>query len=552
VLQPSNTLVEAIDRLRHQPDRIYCHFYGRDGVSRASVDDLFSRIAAFSAAYGRAGPQRKLIGIALYQGLDLHAAFFAAIWSGHLPTMIAPPSPRMDAEKYARSLAGITKTLELDSMVIEEQVASAMAKMGATMRPDCEMVDASGVGRSRLLPSATVDPGETAFIQHSSGTTGLQKGVALSHRSVLCHNEALAESLGISSSDRIVSWLPLYHDMGLIACFMIPLTTGATLCEMSPFSWVSQPSLLFDVIAAEKGTLCWMPNFAFSFMASSVGSKWQGDLSSVRAWINCSETVMDDSFVAFERAFSSSGVSRSQLSTSYAMAENVFAVTQAKPGSHRRERFDKDAMSRHSAVVSPDGVILLSSGKAVSTTEIRIEDAAGAALGEGEVGEILIKGDHLFSGYFHRDDLTREAFAGNGWYRTGDLGFLMDHDLFVTGRLKDLIIVQGRNFYPADIERVAGTIDGVEPGRVVSFGVNDGQTGTESILVLYEGAEGAGSRVARQVRARLAEALDVAPSLVQRVPDRWIVKSTAGKVARGDNHDKFLSTQSRTGVEQNV
>jgi acyl-CoA synthetase (AMP-forming)/AMP-acid ligase II len=389
---------------------------------------------------------------------------------------------------------------------------------------------------------------EVALLQHSSGTTGLQKGVALSHRAVLRHNRAYAERIGLTRDDVIVSWLPLYHDMGFVACFLLPLLARVPFVELSPFDWVLRPASLFEQIHKHRATLCWMPNFAFQFMADSVRpSQLSGlTLDSVRAWVNCSEPVQHPAHAAFLERFAGNGACERQLTASYAMAENVFAVTQSRAGEYKVLRVNRRLFTGGHRVETDESdaaLAFVSNGAPVEGTEVAVIDENGRAMPEGNVGELAIRGEYLFSGYFRREDLTGESLTGEGWYKTGDLGFVREREVYVTGRKKDLIIVQGRNFYPADVERVVASVEGVTPGRVVVFGMPDEKTGTEGLIVLAESEEfdgGQARRLSLRIRNAVAQELDCTPQDVRLVPPRWLVKSTAGKLARADNRSKYL------------
>jgi acyl-CoA synthetase (AMP-forming)/AMP-acid ligase II len=393
------------------------------------------------------------------------------------------------------------------------------------------------------------DADEVALLQHSSGTTGLQKGVALSHRAVLRHNRAYASRIELTRDDVIVSWLPLYHDMGFVACFLLPLLARVPFVELSPFDWVLRPVSLFEQIQRHRATLCWMPNFAFQFMADSVRTSQIPEglsLASVRAWVNCSEPVQHTAHRAFLERFAQYGACESQLTASYAMAENVFAVTQSNAGEYKVLRVNRRLFTDEHRIESDEddtALAFISNGTPVEGTEVSVIDEHERVMPEGCVGELCVRGDYLFSGYFRREDLTREALTAEGFYRTGDLGFVRGGEVYVTGRKKDLIIVQGRNFYPADVERVVASVEGVTAGRVVVFGLANEKTGTEGLIVLAESEEFEGDearRLALKVRNAVAQELDCTPQDVRVVPPRWLVKSTAGKLARADNRSKYL------------
>jgi acyl-CoA synthetase (AMP-forming)/AMP-acid ligase II len=385
------------------------------------------------------------------------------------------------------------------------------------------------------------------LLQHSSGTTGLQKPVVLSHRAVLEHVERYGEAIGLRRDDVIASWLPLYHDMGLIAAFYLPLTAGIPLVQLSPMEWVSSPALLLQAISSEKATLCWLPNFAYQFMAERIRDEDVAAcrLDSLRLLVNCSEPVRAESHDRFHARFSRLGLSREALGACYAMAETTFAVTQTRPGREApRLTVDRNDLARGKVTLSPAGVpgrTCVSSGSLVSGCAIRILAEDGSEAPAGSAGEIAISSRSLFDGYRNYPEKTAEVLR-DGWYRSGDLGFLHQGECFVIGRTKDVIILAGNNVFPEDVEDEVGRVEGVLPGRVVAFGDVDEQLGTELLCVIAEtGAEGDAARKAVKLAIlRAGMAIDVTISRVFLVPPRWMIKSSSGKPARSTNKARIL------------
>ncbi|MBI5957976.1 MAG: AMP-binding protein, partial [Chloroflexi bacterium] len=388
------------------------------------------------------------------------------------------------------------------------------------------------------------------FLQHSSGSTGLQKGVMLSHGAVLNQIAAYSAAIRLTPQDVIVSWLPLYHDMGLIAGFIMPVVQGIPLVLMSPFHWVREPLILLRTIHDYKGTLCWLPNFSYNFLATRIRkSALDGlDLSSLRAVINCSEPVRHDSHVTFAERFTEYGLAPLALQTCYAMAENTFAVTQSEIGAAPVvDEISRDLIMTQRRAQPLNGssapsMTMVSCGQAIPNTEIRIVDAERRDLPERYVGEIALRSDCMLTGYYHRADATGEAMQ-DGWYFTGDYGYLADGELFITGRKKDLIIVAGKNIYPQDIENILNDIPGVHPGRTVAFGVLNEQLGTEDIAVIGEvETEDPDEldQIKREIRGRIAQTTDVMAHYVHLVGPNWLLKTSSGKIARGANKDKFI------------
>jgi fatty-acyl-CoA synthase len=493
--------------------------------------------------------------IIMPQGVPAMTVFVGAMMFGAVPAFIAYPNDKVEPSKYRFGVAGVTANLNAKIVVVDEELPDEMlghVSPGEETRL-LRVGNRRDFGREEeLLPSQGQRDG-VAFIQHSAGTTGLQKGVALTHSAVLRQLAHLSQALKIdSATDRIYSWLPLYHDMGLIACFMLPMAYHIPLVMQSPLDWVMHPETMLQVISEHKCTLAWIPNFAFQFVPRRTrpNRRAQYDLSSVRALINCSEPVRSSSMQEFQSAFAAIGLKPGALQSSYAMAENVFAVTQSnidRPAGPARIWADGGQFRDSHRVVevaegSSGSVCFTSSGRLLPNHQICIVSESGAPLADNYAGEILIKSDCLFDGYYNRADLTAKAIV-EGWYHTGDLGFQADNELYVVGRKKDLIIVGGENLYPQDIEEIAASHCAIHDGRVIAMGVYNPDAGTEEIILVAE-VENEGLladtlEIEREIRSQVTAGLGVTVGSVFLKPPKWIVKSTAGKPARSATFEKL-------------
>ena len=494
------------------------------------------------------------------QGIALMTMFAGAMILGAVPAILAYPNFKFEPEKYRSGLLGVTRNLDAKAVVIDGAFPDELREHVAVGNT---LLRANGVeaGVELALPELANGENDLAFIQHSAGTTGLQKGVALTHRAVLTQIEHLATQLQVQEEkDRVYSWLPLYHDMGLIACFMLPLVCHIPVVLQSPIDWVMRPESMLQAISEHKCSLAWLPNFAFQFTAHRVPAERRKDcdLSSMRALINCSEPVQASSMDEFEHSLRDHALKAAALQSSYAMAENVFAVTQSdlsQTGGPARLWVDRGRFrSEHVAVPvreqAPGAVCFVSSGRLLPRHKLRIVSEQAAELGDGHVGEILVKSDCLFDGYFNRPDLTRDVLA-DGWYRTGDLGFQWDGELFVVGRKKDLLIVGGENLYPQDIEEIVAGHPEIHDGRVVAGGFYNAESGTEDIVVVAEvEAEEALMRspqIEQEVRRRVVAGLGVSVRSIFLKAPKWIVKSTAGKAARSATLEKLVREHPELG-----
>jgi PAS domain S-box-containing protein len=488
----------------------------------------------------------------LPQGIDLMAAFAGAMLLGALPTILAYPNFKVDPRKYASGLVGVSRNLNARIVVVDQAFPaelrnSIVVDQNATVSTFC----GSSWEANASAQVIACEPQHAAFIQHSAGTTGLQKGVALSHSAVLTQLDHLATVLDINPQDRIYSWLPLYHDMGLIACFMLPMVFHLPIVMQSPVDWVVQPGSMLRLISEYSCTLSWIPNFALQFLARRVRPEDRKhlDLSSIRALINCSEPVRAESIDEFHAVYGPYGLKPAAVTSSYAMAENVFAVTQSSlQSSPHRVWVKREELWQNNSAVSdspeaPDAMAFVSSGRLLPGNEVRIVSSEGADLAEGSVGEILIRSDSLFQGYYNRPDLTARAFK-DGWYHSGDLGFMLAGELFVIGRKNDLIIVAGKNLYPQDLEQIVCNHPAIHDGRAVAFGLYNADLGTQDVIIVAETEneeelKNAGE-IERVLRNAIVAELDISPRAICLKPPRWIVKSTAGKAARSTTREKLL------------
>ena len=437
-----------------------------------------------------------LVILVLPHSLQLLYAFWGAMYLGAISSIFPFLTEKLDPKIYKERVRDLVIHSAAKAVItfpeFKFELSTLLSSMGCVVLSTADVASPEIINNSdKNWPVYSSD--NIAFLQHSSGTTGLQKGIALSNRSVLNQIKSYSAVLEINQDDRIVSWLPLYHDMGLIAGFVLPLVLGIPIILMSPFRWVRDPKVLFQAIHKNRGTICWLPNFAYNHSARVIREKdIKGlDLSSMRAFINCSEPVYYHSHKVFIEKFAAYGLNSDALSTCYAMAENTFAVTQYPIGEAAKSDWvilnslQKDKIALRSDPEASNATPIVSCGRPISGTEIRILNEIGDELEERHVGEIVLRGNCMLSSYYRRADLSLKSIQ-NGWYYTGDMGYISDGELFITGRKKDLIIVGGKNIYPQDIEAVANSVEGIVPGRNAAFGIFDPALGSENIVMVCE------------------------------------------------------------------
>jgi acyl-CoA synthetase (AMP-forming)/AMP-acid ligase II len=518
--------------------------------------DLIRGANRYALTYAREGIQPgEVVILILQHGEDLVYSFWGAILHGAIPSIMPFLTEKLAPEKYRADLASLISITKPTTIVtypeFEQEVRGALTA-GDSVRHVIltNQIEAEAEPNFESLQGFQSSPEDIVVLQHSSGTTGLQKGVALSHRAVLNQMDAYGKAVHLDpASDVIVSWLPLYHDMGFIACFLMPVLMRIPLVNMSPFDWVRAPYRLLQSVSQYQGTLTWLPNFAYNFCAHKIRERnLEGvDLSSWRAIINCSEPVHVESHDLFYEKFSAYGLKKSALQTCYAMAENVFAVTQSPlDGTPAVDVIDRETFmtQRLATPPQPDSptLTMTSSGHPIPNTKIRVMDADFNDLPNRSVGEIAVQSDCMLTEYFNRPDAT-EAAIKNGWYLTGDYGYIADGELYVSGRKKDLIIVGGKNVYPQDLEALASEVNGVHAGRTVAFGIYDEEEGTEEVVIIAEAETTSPSEqeaIADAIRKHVTKSSAIALRHVKVVDDKWIIKTSSGKTARSANKEKFL------------
>jgi len=522
-------------------------------VDAVSYGALVARAAGYARGLEAGGVAAgDVVVVVVKPGVELLSAWLAPLLAGAIPSIFAWPTEKLAPEYYDGTVAALLAICGATALVTSRELRPRLSEIVSgtpALRAVVEVEDFGPEPRLPEIPRARLEDAEAiTVLQHSSGSTGLQKGVALSSRAIFRQLENYGEALRVTADDRVANWMPLYHDGGLIAGFLQPLLRGLPLSILSPIDWIHDPVLLLEAITRDRSTLCWLPNFAYNFLAAKIPErKLAGiDLSSMRAFVNTAEPVRLSSHALFLDRFGPSGLDPLALTTSYGTAENVLAMTQSDPSVPVRiDTIDRGRLPREGEAVpvpeeDPRAGTMLSSGAPIPGTRLRVVDADFRDLPERRVGEILLSSDCMLTGYFRRPDLTAAAFH-DGWYRTGDAGYFSDGEIFVTGRRKDLIIVGGANVYPQDLEFVADGVPGVHPGRTVAFGVENERSGTEDVVVLVEAESGADeAAVGERVRAAIARRSDVVARDVRVVPTMWLVKTSSGKISRTRCREKYL------------
>lgn len=487
----------------------------------ARADELADRLSTLDLAHDAP------LGLLLQRQEDQVLHYLGALAAGLVPAILTPPNPKLNREYYSQTMAEVIAKSRFAAVISDTDLDLPTALFEPhelRRRNDFRLLHGDGELAA-------------AFLQFSSGTTGIKRGVLISDGAAVAQISAYGAAISVDSRDVIVSWLPLYHDMGFITCLNLPLAFGAHTIMIDPIAWVTRPATFLQAASDYHATLAWNPNFAYAFMAKRVREEDLGDvdLTALRGVVNCSEPVTYRSQEAFRARFTHHGLSPNVFWGCYAMAETTFALTHGTP---------EDAESVD--VVGPKGAARrdfphVSVGRCLPSVELRVISAEGDELPDREIGELYVRSPFTASGYYNDANATAASFV-NGWYRTGDLGYRVGAAFYVVGRNKDVMIVGGVNVFPQDIEELVSEIENVVPGRVTSFSSFDPLVETERVVILFE--TDLEDRMAREqlvlsVRQRVLAAFQIANFDVHALTPGWLVKSSAGKIARGLNQSKW-------------
>jgi len=546
---PTPTLAERfLARVAERPDADALIFVGDNDQDQCfSFSHLLSESARFAALLAKHGIGRgDLVLIALPASPAQVFAFWGTLLLGATPSLFPYPRPKgLDAQLRALAEASGARAVLADGEIgaWETRVAGR----------DCPLLDVRSLPASAPPPELVgVGDADIAYMQFTSGTTGRSKGVMLSHGAVLRFCVGFAEALSLHDADISINWLPLYHDFGLFAGLVVPLLHGSPVVLMSPLKWVRHPAAFFAAIHRHRATLTWSSNAAYLHAVHNVRDQdLDGiDLGSLRCWIAGGEPVLYDCQQAFYERIARYGLREDAILAGYGMAENTLSVSVARPG--RRVTVDwvnMAALIRHGRAeplerADPRSRPIVSSGPPLPGTEVRIVAADGQPLGKRAVGAIEIRTPSLFSGYHGHPDLTARMLRADGWYHTGDSGYLADGQLYVFGRRDDLIKHAGHGIHPQDIEAIAEALPEVRPGRSAAFGVPDEHLGSERIVLACDLAPGISEadhpRIEREIRRRVYAELQVALGELLLSRRGWVVRTANGKLSRGASREKYL------------
>jgi 1-acyl-sn-glycerol-3-phosphate acyltransferase len=553
----AETLLAALDwHVATHPDRLQVHLYteaGEEELSYAAIRRGAAACASRIAAHGLQPGQTA--AIMLPTGRDYLFSFFGILMAGGVPVPLYPPARPAQIEEHLRRHAGILGNCRA-AMLITIPEAKTVALLLRSQVQSLQQVlmpeDLAG-GDAEFTP-LPANPGDIAFLQYTSGSTGNPKGVILTHANLVANIRGMSEAVQAGTDDVFVSWLPLYHDMGLIGAWFAALYLGFPTVLMSPLAFLSHPSRWLWAIHRHRGTLSGGPNFSYELCLKRVeDAELEGlDLSCWRYAFNGAEPVSPDTLAAFERRFARYGLRPNALQPVYGLAEASVGLTFSAPGTRyridriERAAFQNRGVARPADAGDANALQLPCCGRVISGHYLRVVDSAGVELADRQEGRLQFKGPSATSGYYRNPEQTKALFAG-AWLDTGDLAYLADGELYLSGRAKDIIIRGGRNLYPYELEHAVGALPGIRKGCVAVFGSPDPASGTERVIVLAETREtetAALEALRRSINDCAVDLVGLPADDVVLAPPHTVLKTSSGKIRRAASREYYESGSS--------
>ncbi|MFC6084954.1 fatty acyl-AMP ligase [Sphaerisporangium aureirubrum] len=515
-----------------------------DEQARQVADGLARRLATGS---------RVLLVYA--SGAEFLVAFLGSLYAGMIPV----PAPMPHDSRSMRRISGIMIDADVRLVLTAEQSAPGVVELlrddGRFDALDCVVTDAVPLGDSaRWRMPEGVGPDTVAFLQYTSGSTSEPKGVIVTHANLLANEREITTACAMNDGTVLVSWLPHFHDMGLMGGLLAPMFIGGDAVLMTPTHFIKRPAHWLQAMTRHRATNTFAPNFAYDLCLRRVTDEQlrELDLSTLHTCVNGAEPVRAQTVADFTRRFAAAGLRPDAVKPGFGLAEATLAVSATPYGRAAVTReVDREALARHEIVPAPAGAgtVLVSSGRPIEQQMRIVDPRTRRVLPERTVGEIWTRGASIARGYWNKPDETRETFGahttdGEGpFLRTGDLGFLLDGDVYVTGRLKDLIIVNGRNIYPQDVEQVVESVHPALRGRIgAAFAAG---SDPEHMVIVQETSvpqlRGLPAReLALRVRQAIVRTFDVSLPGVVLIAS-GVPRTTSGKVRRRDCRDMFLA-----------
>jgi 1-acyl-sn-glycerol-3-phosphate acyltransferase len=551
----ASSLLDVLDwHCEEHPDLIQLRILSAADVDPEEISYGILRAEAGRVAGGllaRGLPPGGRVALMLPTGRDYFTASVGIMLAGGVPVPLYPPGRPADLGAHLARHARILQNAGAGLLIVSSEIARDGIEATSSGERSIDLATVADLqeGHGPEVPSMPSDPDQLALIQYTSGSTGEPKGVALSHAQVLADVRSMGEAMEASPEDVFVSWLPLYHDMGLIGTWHTSLYFGMSLVLMSPLTFLARPASWLEAISIFGGTIAAAPNFAYEMCVDRV-SRTQAsalDLSTWRVACNGSEQVSAQTIRRFADHFSVSGFHPEAMCPAYGLAEVGVGLAISPLGRGpmieviSRPRLQGDGIAEPVSPDDPDALEVVSSGLPFPGFEIRVTDASGAPLPDRIEGAVVCRGPSAIVGYYENPGASENLWR-HGWLSTGDLGYLVEGEIYLTGREKDLVIRGGRNIHPEDLEAVISQIEGVGIEGVAIFGSRDPRHATEQVIAVIE-AEEHDARWLDRIRAealrRSSEVLGTPPDVIVLVTQGSILRTPSGKIRRGATREAF-------------
>lgn len=549
----ANTLIEVLEwHIARHPERPHIVLQDEEGTEQTVTYSMLDRQArAVAASLLERGLQPgNGVAIMLPTGVDYFFCFLGILLAGGVPVPIYPPARASQIEDHLRRHAGILSNALVDTLITVQQakpIALLMKPQVRTLKHVVTPGELAHAGSPAFLHRAK--PQEIALLQYTSGSTGNPKGVIVTHANLLTNIRAMGRALRATPNDVFVSWLPLYHDMGLIGAWMGSLIYGFKYPLMSPLAFLARPDRWLWTIHRHGGTLSGGPNFCYELcLRRADDAQLEGlDLSSWRVAFNGAEPVSPETMAAFTKRFARYGFKPEAMSPVYGLAEATLGVAFSPPGrGPKLDHVDRAAFSRSGRALAvpetqPDALTFVACGHPLIGHQMRVVDGSDRELGERQEGHVQFSGPSSTSGYYRNPEQTRQLLHGQ-WLDTGDYGYIAEGELYITGRVKDIIIRAGRNLYPYELEEAVGHLEGIRKGCVAVFGSRDERSGTERIIVLAETRvtdPAERERLSARINELAMELISMPVDEVVLAPPQSVLKTSSGKIRRAASRELY-------------
>ncbi len=536
------------------PDSVHLLFeYCEESISSLSYRDLLAGAEKLAGGLQHHGLQPgNSVAIMLPTGADYFFCFFGILLAGGIPVPLYPPVRPSQIEEHMRRHRKILDNSQARFLITIPKVKQVARLLGAQVSCLDAVLETKELhNHADIFEPVQVQPTDIAFLQYTSGSTGDPKGVVLTHANLLANIQAMGKTTEVTPDDVFVSWLPLYHDMGLIGAWLGSLFFGCRLVIMPPLAFIARPKRWLLTIHKHKGTLSASPNFGYELCCKRIDDKSLEGLSlhSWRLAFNGAEPVSPQTLINFSKRFKPYGLSETSLAPVYGLAESSVGLAFPPIGRSfiidqvNRDVFTLSGRAEPVHNNSDDVLKFVACGRPLPDHQIRIVDTSSRELPDRHQGRIQFKGPSTTSGYFRNPGQTQQLFDET-WLDSGDLGYMSQGDLYVTGRKKDIIIRGGRNFYPHEIEEAVGDIDGIRKGCVVAFGSSDNRSATERLVILAETRarkEETMEKLRKHITERTVDITGLAPDDIVLCLPGSVLKTSSGKIRRSASKASYES-----------